>query len=91
MHVFYNVLDLALINSWILYKKMIKFNISRRAFIQQMSEELIGAELARKFVPAIEGPILLPHRSDASVELQYAGTDLHTSALPAENRSAESV
>ena len=52
MHVFYNVLDLALINSWILYKKVIESNISR-AFIQQVGEELTDAELAREFVPTI--------------------------------------
>lgn len=44
IHVFYNVLDLALINSWITYRKVLSSNISRRQFIQRLCEELTGNE-----------------------------------------------
>ena len=42
IHVFYNVIDLALINSWILFQDVCKSGISRRKFIQQVVEELTG-------------------------------------------------
>ena len=40
MHVFYNVVDMALINSWILYKQVFQSSISNREFIQSVAEEL---------------------------------------------------
>ena len=43
IHVFYNVIDLALINSWILFSYICKSNISRRKFIQRVAEELTGS------------------------------------------------
>ena len=43
IHVFYNVIDMALINGWILYKIISKTKISRRAFIQKVCEELTGS------------------------------------------------
>ena len=43
IHVFYNVIDLALINSWILFRDICKSNISRRKFIQRVVEELTGS------------------------------------------------
>ena len=70
---------------------MNKSGISCRAFIQQVSEELTGAELTMEFDPSIGCPILLPPRSDAPVKLQNAGTDLQMSVLLAKNQSAESV
>ena len=42
IHVFYNTIDLALINSWIVYKNVCKPGISRRKYIQKISEELTG-------------------------------------------------
>ena len=42
VHVFYNVMDLALINSWILYRDICKSGISRRKFIQCVVKELCG-------------------------------------------------
>ena len=42
MHVFYNIVDMALINSHIVFKNVLKNNISRKDFIRQLSEELIG-------------------------------------------------
>jgi uncharacterized ubiquitin-like protein YukD len=40
MQVFYNILDLAAINSWILYKETTQIKISRKDFIFQLAEEL---------------------------------------------------
>lgn len=40
VHVFYNILDLAPINSWILYRKVTGMNISRHDFIHQLVNEL---------------------------------------------------
>ena len=43
IHVFYNVIDMALINSWIIYKHVCNSSINCRMFIQRASEELTGA------------------------------------------------
>ena len=43
VHVFYNVVDMALINNWILYKLVCQSSISRREFIQRVAEELTGS------------------------------------------------
>ena len=40
VHVWYNILDLAAINAWILYKSVTGQKISRRNFIVQLAEEL---------------------------------------------------
>jgi hypothetical protein len=40
VQVFYNVLDLAAINSWLLYRKATGVTISRRNYILQLAEEL---------------------------------------------------
>ena len=42
IHIFYNILDMALINSWIVYCQVTNSSISRRVFIQKVSEELTG-------------------------------------------------
>ena len=43
LHVFFNIIDLAVINSWILYRKVLGLEISRRKFMQQLSQEMTGA------------------------------------------------
>ena len=43
VHVFYSVVDMALINGWIFYKQVCQTSISRREFIQRIKEELIGS------------------------------------------------
>ena len=43
VHVFCNVVDMALINSWFLYKQVCQSSISRRKFIQRVTEELTGS------------------------------------------------
>ena len=40
LQVFYNILDLATINAWILYKETTQVNISRKDVIFQLAEEL---------------------------------------------------
>ena len=42
MHVFYNMIDMALINSHVLYKTITKSKYSRKQFIQKLSEQLTG-------------------------------------------------
>ena len=39
---FYNIIDLALIKSWIVYKNVCKLSTFRRKYIQKISEELTG-------------------------------------------------
>ena len=43
LHVFFNILDMAAINAWILYKETTKADISRRDF-----QRMLGLELARQ-------------------------------------------
>nr|XP_003708046.2 PREDICTED: uncharacterized protein LOC100876414 [Megachile rotundata] len=42
VHVFYNILDLAAINAWVIYKDVIQVQISRKEFLLQLAEELSG-------------------------------------------------
>ena len=42
IHGFYNIIDLALINSWIVYKHVCERSISSRKYIQKIIEELTG-------------------------------------------------
>ena len=43
MLAFYNVVDMALINSWILHKQVCQSSINRREFIKRVAEELTGS------------------------------------------------
>jgi len=43
IRIFYNVIDMALINSWIIYKHVCNSSISPRMFMHRVSEELTGA------------------------------------------------
>ncbi|MGH0149194.1 UNVERIFIED_CONTAM: hypothetical protein FKN15_056976 [Acipenser sinensis] len=40
VQVFYNVLDLAAINSWVLYKECTEKNLPRREYILQLAQQL---------------------------------------------------
>ena len=40
VHVFYNILDLAAINAWIIYRGVTGEEMSRHAFLRQLAEEL---------------------------------------------------
>lgn len=41
---FFNILDLAAINAWIIFRKQIGSKISRRQFLLQLSKELISSQ-----------------------------------------------
>ena len=43
VHIFYNIIDMALINSWVIYKAMCKSNFSHRVYIQKVCKELTGS------------------------------------------------
>ena len=68
IHVFYNVIDLAWINGWILYKIISKTKISHRTFIQKVCEELTGSNPGRSHGAA---------KTDESSEVDYLGPPLH--------------
>jgi len=40
VHVFYNILDLAAINAWIIYRCVTGEEVGRQAFLRQLAEEL---------------------------------------------------
>ena len=42
VHFFYNVIDFAIINSWVLYQEICRSRISRREYMQCVAEELCG-------------------------------------------------
>ena len=42
LHIFYNIIDMALISSWVIKKVVCKSNFSHRAYIQKVCEELTG-------------------------------------------------
>lgn len=44
MHVFYNILDMAAINAWIIYNQVTKNNLKRKAFILQLVNELTNGK-----------------------------------------------
>jgi hypothetical protein len=44
MAVYYNILDIAVINSWVLYKEVTKSKISRRSFMLKLIMELCGVD-----------------------------------------------
>lgn len=46
--VFCNIMDLTGINAWILYKKALNNNITRRAFLKQLSDELTQEAVEKK-------------------------------------------
>lgn len=48
LHVFCNILDLAAINAWILYRKVTQSHISRREFLQELILELAAANQTRR-------------------------------------------
>ena len=58
IHVFYNVIDLALINSWILFRDICKSSVSRRKFAQRVVDELAGTTPnAGKNAVALRNPL----------------------------------
>jgi len=66
MHVFYNVIDMALVNSHIIYKHVCSSNVSRRVFIQKVCEELTKStpfEVTEEDLTSI-GPAAKVRRTD---------------------------
>ena len=43
VHKFYKVFDIALINSWVIYKAVCKGSTSRRVYIEKVCEEITGS------------------------------------------------
>ena len=43
VHIFYNVIDMALINIWVIYKVVCKSNISSKGYIQKVCKEVTGS------------------------------------------------
>jgi hypothetical protein len=53
MHVFYNLLDISGLNSYILYKKVTKINISRRDFLLKIGEEMCRMYCEARSIPQL--------------------------------------
>ncbi|XP_014487368.1 PREDICTED: piggyBac transposable element-derived protein 3-like, partial [Dinoponera quadriceps] len=68
LQVFYNILDLAAINAWILYKETTHVNISRKYFIFQLAEELRSKY--REDVENTSIPLTKIHTTDARKNCQ---------------------
>lgn len=68
LQVFYNILDLAAINAWILYKETTQVNISRKDFIFQLAEELRSKY--REEVENTSIPMTEIHATDARKNCQ---------------------
>jgi Transposase IS4 len=52
--VFFNILDLAGVNAWIIYKLKTGSNISRRKFLFELSNQLRESEVSRKALEVVE-------------------------------------
>ncbi|KAJ8895037.1 hypothetical protein PR048_000361 [Dryococelus australis] len=48
VHVFFNLLDLAVINAWLLYKEVTGRKIKRRKLIVELCEELRAVHMANR-------------------------------------------
>ncbi|KAK7896637.1 hypothetical protein WMY93_021962 [Mugilogobius chulae] len=59
--VFYNILDLAAINAWILFRQCTGSSISRRDFILELAKQLREDYLSSKSKPAQLPPLSPPH------------------------------
>jgi len=64
VHVFYNVLDLAMINAHALFKLVTNSKVSRRSFIFSVAEELAGPYVnSRSRITEIQTPVTVPNPS----------------------------
>jgi hypothetical protein len=66
LHVFFNIIDFAIINAWIIYKKVFGISISRRKFMQLLAEELINDQPATAADPAAAAPPPIKMRRQCS-------------------------
>lgn len=62
LQVFFNILDLACINAWILYKETTGENISRKDFMFQLADEL-----ASDYKNSKSGPSVLPTKEATTI------------------------
>ena len=78
---FFNVIDLALISSWILFRDIRKSGVSSRKFAQRVVEELTGTtpgDSAGKSAVALRNPLETnepPEKSEKHVQPQNAVTE----------------
>ena len=42
VHMFFNILDLASVNSWVIFKEVTNSKISRKKFMERLVEEVLG-------------------------------------------------
>jgi hypothetical protein len=59
MHVFYNILDIAGINAWILYRNIHNSTMSRRDFLLKLAEELRREHLQTRRQAIVDPPPIL--------------------------------
>lgn len=67
VQVFFNVLDLAAINSWIVYKESIGINIERRDFILKLADELRKNYVSSNTSPLSDIPSFIADASTISI------------------------
>ena len=72
VHSFQNTLDLAAINTWILYKELTKENIARREFIHKLAEELAESSVQNQTTFPLKDPSpKIKHARKNSAKLKF--------------------
>ncbi|KAK7881874.1 hypothetical protein WMY93_030283 [Mugilogobius chulae] len=66
--VFCNILDMAAVNAWILYKKCMGSKISRRDFIFELANALRANHMSAKERPAVPVPVSVAFEQGADLE-----------------------
>ena len=69
LQVFFNILDLTVINAWILYKECTRSKISRKEFIFCLAEELAG-ENKENICQRLDASFLSPSKSEVRKSCQ---------------------
>ncbi|KAK7904006.1 hypothetical protein WMY93_016613 [Mugilogobius chulae] len=65
---FLNILDMAAVNAWILYKKCMGSKISRRDFIFELANALRANHMSAKERPAVPVPVSVAFEQGADLE-----------------------
>ena len=94
VHIFYNILDLAIINAWIIYKEVTGQNITRINFILNLAEELRTEYKNLKKVLLSQIPVNAKPKipQDTSAKLKNASqTKLQTFVLYVKNIYAKNM
>ena len=92
LHVFYDILDLAAIRAWVLYKEVTEVKISRKEFILQLAEELSGKydhEAENTFTP-LSNTQNIEKQLNCQVQVSCK-RNRRASVLNVINKSAENV